>query len=180
MTKVINLFGGPNTGKSTTAAGLFYVMRLEQYDCELVTEYPKELVLNKQFDILSQQALVTQEQFRRQFIFDGKTDYIITDSPTVLGAYYMRNGSRSLKKFLIDQFNESDNLNFFLENDGDIPFKTNGRHLSSEESKIASRDIRSMLDDNNIPYHTIKTILSEGNVYESHISQMLRIIKETQ
>jgi hypothetical protein len=41
MTKVINLFGAANSGKSTTAAGLYYSMKLKHLHCELVREYVK-------------------------------------------------------------------------------------------------------------------------------------------
>lgn len=44
MTSVINLIGGPGSGKSTTAAGLFFRMKSMGVRCELVTEYAKELV----------------------------------------------------------------------------------------------------------------------------------------
>ena len=48
MTKVINLFGGPGAGKSTTAAGLFYEMKVRDIKCELVTEYAKDMTYEKQ------------------------------------------------------------------------------------------------------------------------------------
>ncbi len=38
------MFGGPGTGKSTSAAGLFFKMKLAQMEVELVTEYAKDLV----------------------------------------------------------------------------------------------------------------------------------------
>ena len=37
--KVINLYGGPGTGKSTTAAALFALIKREGYNVELVTEF---------------------------------------------------------------------------------------------------------------------------------------------
>ena len=42
--KVINLFGGPGCGKSTTAADLFARMKLRGLSVELVTEYAKDVV----------------------------------------------------------------------------------------------------------------------------------------
>ena len=47
--KVINLFAGPGTGKSTTAAGLFYKMKSKGYMVELVTEFAKDLVYQESF-----------------------------------------------------------------------------------------------------------------------------------
>ena len=44
--KVINFYGGPNTGKSTKAAGMYYKMNLAGYNVELVNEFAKELKIS--------------------------------------------------------------------------------------------------------------------------------------
>lgn len=41
-TKVINLYGGPGTGKSTTAGALFAEMKFRGINCEYVQEYAKD------------------------------------------------------------------------------------------------------------------------------------------
>ena len=38
---VVNLFGGPGCGKSTTAAWLFNQLKERGINCEYVTEFPK-------------------------------------------------------------------------------------------------------------------------------------------
>lgn len=43
----INLFAGPGTGKSTTAAGVFFEMKRSGMSVEYVTEYAKSLVFSK-------------------------------------------------------------------------------------------------------------------------------------
>ena len=53
MSKIINLYGGPGVGKSTTAAGLFYKMKIAGYSCELAYEWIKLKVYeNKRFGII--------------------------------------------------------------------------------------------------------------------------------
>ena len=39
---VINLLGSPGAGKSTTAARLFYELKMKGVKCELITEYAKD------------------------------------------------------------------------------------------------------------------------------------------
>lgn len=39
---VINLFGGPSTGKSTTAAEIFVYLKKKKINCEYITEYAKD------------------------------------------------------------------------------------------------------------------------------------------
>ena len=55
---VINLFGGPSTGKSTLAALLFGTLK-SKYDlnCEYVNEYAKDLVYEKRNQILLKDQL---------------------------------------------------------------------------------------------------------------------------
>lgn len=39
---VVNLFAGPGSGKSTTAAGIFYILKSEyNINCEYVSEYAR-------------------------------------------------------------------------------------------------------------------------------------------
>lgn len=88
MTTVVNLFAGPGAGKSTTAAGLFYKMKLMDLKVELVTEFAKELVYAGNHTDLNNQLLVLAEQDRRMRRLVGTVDYIITDSPLLLTAVY--------------------------------------------------------------------------------------------
>ena len=43
-TIIVNLFGGPGTGKSTGAAYIFSQLKLAGIDCEFVSEFAKDKV----------------------------------------------------------------------------------------------------------------------------------------
>ena len=43
-TLVINLFGGPGCGKSTTMARIFADLKIQGYNAEMVSEFAKDLV----------------------------------------------------------------------------------------------------------------------------------------
>src|SRR4051812_15213434 len=84
---VINLWGGPGCGKSTTAAGLFHRLKIHHESVELVTEYAKDLCWEGRkppFDALS----ILAEQAKRQRRLAGKVRFIITDSPLPLPIIY--------------------------------------------------------------------------------------------
>ena len=87
-TIVINLFGAPGAGKSTTAAFLFGELKSMGLDVELVTEYVKDLVWDKRYKELSNQIICFGQQMRRIERLIGQVDIIITDSPLLLNAYY--------------------------------------------------------------------------------------------
>jgi hypothetical protein len=88
--RVINLAGAPGAGKSTTAAGLFNLMKLKGFKVELVTEFAKELTYDKAHGTLSNQLLVFAEQEHRiRRLYQTKqVDYVITDSPLFLSLVY--------------------------------------------------------------------------------------------
>ena len=87
--KVINLFGGPGSGKSTTAAGLFYFMKLQHLNVELVTEYAKDLLWSGRLqNLLDQQEYIFAKQNHKLHRLRGKVDFAITDSPILLSYAY--------------------------------------------------------------------------------------------
>lgn len=86
---VINLFGGPGSGKSTTAAGLFHLMKLNEMNVELVTEYAKDLTWEERYGTLdNDQLYVFAKQQKRLQILKNKVNYVVTDSPLILSLIY--------------------------------------------------------------------------------------------
>jgi hypothetical protein len=96
MTHVLNLYGGPGTGKSTTAAGLFAAMKSAGINCELVREYAKDVVWEGSTEILKDQIFVFANQLHRLNVLIGKVEYIITDSPILLSKMYASLSTMSL------------------------------------------------------------------------------------
>jgi adenylate kinase family enzyme len=88
MTTIINLWGGPGSGKSTTAAELFALLKKRGVNCELVQEYIKGWVWEERKRIIGDQLYVLAKQVRREQILLGKVDVIITDSPVWFSAFY--------------------------------------------------------------------------------------------
>ena len=63
-TKIINFFGGPGIGKSTQAAGLFYLMKRDGLSVELTEEFPKVLSWEGNVSGLKDQLYITANQHR--------------------------------------------------------------------------------------------------------------------
>lgn len=114
--KVVNFFGGPCTGKSTIAAGVFYHMKCKGYEVELVTEYAKDMVYEKRANIMDDQIYIFAKQYRRVSRLRGQVDYVIVDSPILLSCAYTAEGYyKSLEPLVVETFNSFDNVNFVLQ-----------------------------------------------------------------
>lgn len=86
---VINLYGGPGTGKSTTAAGLFNLLKVNNFNCELVTEYAKDKVWEGSITTLANPLYVFAKQSHRLWRCKrAGVDICVTDSPILLALVY--------------------------------------------------------------------------------------------
>jgi len=146
--------GGPGSGKSTTAAGIFHELKLKGYNCELVTEFAKHVVWRENFSTLKNQLYIYAKQHDRIFHLKDKVEVIITDSPTVMGLVYadFTKVSPSFEQLALDEFNREDciNLNIFINRVK--PYNPKGRTQDEEAAREKDQDILNLLHRLNIPY----------------------------
>lgn len=132
---VINLFGGPGVGKSTTTAGIFTLLKLHNVECELVAEFAKDLVWEERFKTFQNQQYIFGKQYHRVWRLQNKVDLVITDCPLFLNIVYgIRNGSIS-NKFIanvMDMINTFNNHNILLTRTK--AYNPNGRNENEEEA----------------------------------------------
>lgn len=87
--RIICLWAGPGVGKSTTAAGLFALLKKNGFNCEMNREYIKDWIWEGRKVKPGDQTYIFAKQARkeRQYIENG-LDYIISDSPMALCMMY--------------------------------------------------------------------------------------------
>ena len=173
---VINLFGGPGTGKSTTAAGLFYEMKSRGYRVELVTEFAKDLVYQESFFRLKDQLMMLARQNHKLWVLKDKVDYAIVDSPLLLSQHYFQdNGDYSeklFKDFVLDTYNRYNNFNIFLQrNIEEHPYQEYGRSQTLDEAIEIDESIKDILESVKAEY---KTILVSSNT----VKDVFKLIKD--
>jgi hypothetical protein len=147
----INLYGGPGIGKSTVSSIVFSELKIRGFNVEIVHEYAKELVYEG-FDLREAdsnfQYRIIMEQLRRELLFQNKVEYIITDSPLFLNAFYSKE-KRALN--LARGHDSSENFHFYLVRSNEH-FEGRGRSHSEKESlSIDKQMIRFLKKQNIVP-----------------------------
>lgn len=157
----IQIFGGPGTGKSTIASGLFYKMKMDGLIVESIQEYAKDLTYGEDFIKLSDQLYLLGEQHHRLRRVSNHVDFIVHDSPFIMGITYLQEDEHipldTLKKLTIEMYKSYDNFNVFLERDENNGYQEYGRTQTLNEAIEKDNQIKKLLDDNDIPYMVVKS-----------------------
>ena len=152
-TQIINLFGGPGTGKSTIAALVFGELKKKGYEIELVTEYAKDKVWEESYKTLENQIYVFGKQLHRIWRIKNKVNFIITDSPILLSIFYDKEKNDNLKRLVLDVHNNFNNINILIKRD--TIYNPNGRFQNEIEAKQIDKQIMNLLKNNSIDFHEI-------------------------
>jgi hypothetical protein len=157
------MFAGPGAGKSTTAAALFTLLKLQDgIHCELVTEFAKDLVWEERSYTFKNQFYLFAKQQHRIWRVSEKVPITITDSPILLsniyGKHYKRQcANEAFYDYVLMEFNRFHNINFFIERKK--KYAEYGRNESAEEAEVVDKKIKDYLHSQNIEYTSI-----DGNI----------------
>lgn len=189
-TLFINLYGGPGSGKSTTAAGIFYEMKKRRMSCEIITEYAKDVTWEGTHVLLENQLHIFSEQYRRQWRLVDKVNYVVCDSPLLLSSVYWdyyieRNAAKYdsvyialSRRFFIETALQFNNMNYFIKRFK--PYDPNGRNQTENEAKDLDKRILNRLSST-MRYRVIDAESEETvvNVVMSDIEKIEQQYKET-
>lgn len=160
MTILIGLGGSPSVGKSTTAAKLFACMKEMGLSVELVTEFCKSWVWDQREITPYSELYFFGKQSHAESRLFNKVDYIITDSPTYLAAFYQKyyNGNNCLSSACKEFYKRAakDNirvLNFLLTRQR--PYVTKGRLQTQEEADEVAVLLKEWLEKESYPYEEL-------------------------
>lgn len=159
-TKVFDLYGGPGTGKSTSAALMYAYLKLKGVNSELVREYVKDWAWEERKINTYDQLYLLGKQIRRESLVYGKTDVIVTDSPVMLGIYY----SRRFSPPDIAEAVEAAAMAFYRQASLDgyehihvmlnriKPYESAGRYQTEAEAKDIDGGVERMLNEFGVKY----------------------------
>lgn len=161
-TIVINIAGGPGSGKTTVAASVFSMLKAKGYEVENVSEFAKELVWEGRNEAFNDRLYMHGEQNHRLMQMNGKLDYIITDSPlfltSIYNSYYLKDHfSASYNQMIdlvtIETFKLYNNRVYFLSRNTE--YQNIGRREDENTANIIDDLVLKYLNDNHIEYKNI-------------------------
>lgn len=168
-----NLFGPPGAGKSTLSAYVFAKLKMMGVNCELVTEFAKDKVWEKNNEALSNQIYIFAKQYYRITRCAGKVDVVITDSPLFLSPFYNKDPDidEPLKDLVSRISAKYTNLNYFIKRVK--KYNPVGRLQSESESNEYGIHIKDMLKGFNIQFREIDGDLMSADMIIQDIVEKL-------
>jgi len=168
-TIVVNLFGGPGSGKTVKQSDLFSYMKKIGLDCERVDETAKVYVRRKKWDELNNQYMLSKKYYETIKAYEHEVNFIILDASLLIGLYhnetneYNTSDKEKTKQKILEYYNSFSNVNIFLNRKG-IDYEENGRIETMEKACEIDNYLKNILVENNYPFAEFKT--SEDNTNE--------------
>lgn len=164
MTKIINLYGAPGSGKSTIASGLFFHMKMAGLNVELASEYIKSKVFEENPYPFHDQLYCFAKQHKKIKELNGKVDYVITDSPLLMSMVYNTTEPDLFNDLVLQYFNQYDNINFLLKRQH--AYHTEGRVQTEQEADKIGEGLEEHLKRCNVEYTTLPSNESMYNILQ--------------
>lgn len=155
---LVNLFAGPAAGKSTTAAGVFTLLKMHGVECDMPHEFAKDLVWEENYAMAWDQTYVFGQQHHRIWRVMEKVDVILCDSPLLLSVVYRKeNLGKKFIEHVVELHKQYNNLNVFIERNVSLDFEGNGRAHNYDESIKIDNQIKDTLDEYTTKYITMES-----------------------
>lgn len=149
------IYGGPGTGKSTTAAHAFALLKQRGLNVELVREYAKDLTWEHRHDALAFQPYIAAKELWHVERLAGQVDAVISDSSPLLSIVYGGSAlNPKFKDYLVDDHESKATLDVFLRRDPRREYVQAGRSQTREEAVEVDGRILQMLE-RHAPFYQI-------------------------
>ena len=173
-TLVVNLIAAPSSGKSTLMGDIFAKLKWQNIDCEMVTEFAKELVWEDRKETFKDELYIFAKQNHRLFRVNGKVDVIVTDRPLILTILYNNmygTKSKELDELVYSEFNTYNNLNYFIKRIK--PYNPNGRNQTESESDEIADELLDIIYDYDLDYKVVDGVPETAELIVKQIKDIL-------
>lgn len=172
-TLVINLLAGPGAGKSTMAACVFGELKLLNINCELASEFAKDLVWEKRDKTFENQLYIFGKQHHRIFRLLGQVQVVITDSPLFLTPLYDSEKRECLRELVFNEVNKCRNFNVFINRKK--TYNPKGRIHTHEQANIIDNRVKDFLKKWSIPFIEVDGTRDGTHEVVTRITKILEV-----
>lgn len=162
---VVALLGSPGAGKSTLSAYIFAKLKMLGVNCELVTEFAKDKVWEKNDVALENQVYIFAKQYYRIARCADKVDVIVTDSPLALTPLYNKEEidiAKPLNELALAIYKKYPTFTYFVRRVK--KYNPVGRLQTEAESDAISKLLEEVLFKYNITYKKIDGDLMPADI----------------
>lgn len=171
---LVNLYGSPGAGKSTTRADVFRRLKQMDINCEEIYEQAKWFTWEKRHMALKVQPYLFGKQLRDTEILKDQVEVAITDSPLLLCNFYGRKHCdypESFYQAVYDISESFNNINFYIHRTK--KYNPVGRNQTAEESSVYACELLQMLNSYDIKYKGVDGNVNAAEVIVNHILKRL-------
>lgn len=155
-TLIINLIGGPCSGKSTVAAELFARLKKMGVHTELVPEYIKERIYEENQTMPVNQIPIFGMEYYSIVNKVGKVDCCVHDGSFINNLIYKKEENPEFDTLVVSEYNKFVNLDFFIKR-GNIEFEDYGRIHNLKQSKELDKIIKETYNKYNLEYIEVES-----------------------
>lgn len=172
LKKIICLYGGPGSGKSTTAAGLFCELKRSGFNTELNRGFVKDWCWEGRDILPGDQTYIFAKQSRKERLYiEQNVEVIVNDSPLLLTHFYglkydwLEQACNTSKTMLEHHHHfckyKGYSVDHYFLTRGH-PYKQEGRYQTEEEGIKIDEELKRMLNDLHIRY----TLLEDNSIFK--------------
>lgn len=157
-TLIINLIGGPCSGKSTIAAELFARLKKMGIHSELVSEYIKDRIYEENQTMPKNQIAIFGMEHYNISTKLGKVDVIVHDGSFINNTSDLYNSEYNpeFDDLIVSEYHKFNNLDFFIKR-GNIEFESYGRIHNLKQSKELDKRIKETYDKYGLSYIEVES-----------------------
>ena len=155
-TLVINLIGGPGSGKSTISAELFARLKKMGIKTELVSEYIKDRIYEENKTMPNNQIAIFGMEHYNISNKLGKVDVIVHDGSFLNNILYNKESNKEFNDLIVSEYHKKNNLDFFIKR-GNIEFESYGRIHTYEQSLQIDEKIKNIYKESQAEYIEVES-----------------------
>ena len=175
-TKVINIIGGPGCDKSLVTSAIVLFLKLHNKSVEVIPDFAKSLVWQKNFEVLKNQYFIAQRQTEMLDLLDGQIQYLMTECSLPQVMYYNEHYEENIcdigktRKQILEWHKQYNNINVFVER-GDRKYVRTGRFQDEEQAKAVDHGLRGLLAREHMPYTALPPELEAINTFAATLME---------